>query len=932
MSNIFDKYERYTVFLIFLSLALFSALGSATFYYFERNKQLDESKEHATNEIKSLTQLIAPAIQNKQLFKVKEQARQWAKNHPELIEILLIDNKGENLAFQNHEITSAYSIDIFHKFPLNKHENINIKLVWDTTPVHQNLNHLLIYLITIALVFIIFILSFLWIILKRTLLNPLQNELKTSEHYNRMLFENTPIGLALSKMDGELVDINPALAKILGRTIIETLQINYHDINPKSRGTIEQQQFKQFIDTEHYGPYDKEFLHKDGRLIPVRIQGIILDKNGEQLILSSIENISEQKNTEEMVLNIAEGISEQTGEAFFYSLIHHLANIFTSKYIFIGLLNKDDNELVETLVVSVHGKIVDNIRYNLNKTPCEHVIKSICPSIQAFPENLQQLFPDDEMIIEMNAQSYVGVPLVDSYNKPIGLISILDSKPMENTEQISIILKIFAARAAWEMEHLKSEAALHEQEQQIRDLLESTAEAIYGLDTNGLCTFANPACLRMLGYKKEHHLLGKDMHLLNHHTRIDGSDYPADQCPIYQVIETGISVNLDNEHFWRADGSSFPVEYWSYPIKRGTKITGAVVTFLDISKRIQTEESLRRSQKMEAIGQLSGGIAHDFNNQLGVIIGYLDFLDDYTHAQKDAQQWVKTATRATLRCMDLTRQLLAFSRRQVMEKSIVSLNDSFSELETMITRSVTPEVQVQYHLAPDLCLTEIDSGEFHDAILNLIINARDAMLNGGQLLIETKNTFLDADFVALNPEAKTGDYIQLSISDTGTGMDKETLEHIFEPFFSTKSKDKGTGLGMAMVYGFMQRYDGFIKVYSEQDIGTTIDLYFPRSTDNKTLANNSLIQDTELPHGNESILIVDDETSLLELANKYLQDLGYTTYLAKNAQQALDILSKNNNIDLLFSDVVMPGGMNGYELAQQATTDNTELKVSRIQL
>ncbi|HED16806.1 MAG TPA: response regulator [Gammaproteobacteria bacterium] len=353
----------------------------------------------------------------------------------------------------------------------------------------------------------------------------------------------------------------------------------------------------------------------------------------------------------------------------------------------------------------------------------------------------------------------------------------------------------------------------------------------------------------------------------------------------------------------------------------------SIGTIQDITERVSMEEALRRSQKMEAIGQLSGGIAHDFNNQLGVIIGYLDFLKNHFPENEKPRQWVETATRATLRCMDLTRQLLAFSRRQSSEKSVVDLNASIKEMETMITRSVTPEVEVQYSLSGELWLAEIDPGGFQDVILNLVINARDAMPYGGKLLIETGNRCLDADYPNLNPDIESGDYVQLTLSDSGSGMDKETIEHIFEPFFTTKPEGEGTGLGMAMVYGFVKRNGGYIKVYSEPDVGTTIRIYLPRSAASDAVDSVSAGREIKLPGGKESILIVEDEADLLALADGYLEELGYHTRLAENAAQALEILAGGQEFDLLFSDVVMPGGMNGYELVSQVTRMKPDLKV-----
>ena len=492
------------------------------------------------------------------------------------------------------------------------------------------------------------------------------------------------------------------------------------------------------------------------------------------------------------IKNIATGVSNATGDAFFRHLVEHMATIFGTDYAFIGILNKSDPTKINTLAVYARGEIVDNIEYPLKNTPCANVVKyGTC----TYPKDVQQQFPDDKMLKAMAVEGYSGRALLDSHDKLLGILVVMDSKPLQHTEEMSELLEIFAARASGETE------------------------------------------------------------------------------------------------------------------------------------RLNAEDALRRSQKMDAIGQLSGGIAHDFNNQLGIILGYLDFLKRYTASEEKPARWVEIATNATLRCTDLTRQLLSFSRTQSNEKAVVNINTKIEELKTMLARSVTPAIDIQYALDEKLWLTEIDPGEFQDAILNMVINARDAMPNGGKLLIETSNKNMDEEYATFNPDAQAGSYIQLILSDTGCGMDQLTQEHMFEPFYTTKAKDKGTGLGMSMVYGFVKRFNGFIQVYSEIDIGTTLRIYLPRASASEADSTNEIIDEQELATGSETLLIVDDEIDLLHLADDYLTSLGYKTCLAENASQALDILAKNKNIDCLFSDVVMPGGMNGYELAEQASKNNPELKI-----
>ncbi len=1046
------KHERRTLLLFLLILTTFIALGSSVIYRYEREEHLQVFTQYAEREMVLLSGLLEASFSGSNAA-ADAAVEHWLQGAAELTAMTVTAADGALLKTYVRSAGAQYPLTLQQKFTLKGRGEVTIRMTWDVAVIYQRLQHLVILLIAAPVILILLLLALLWWVLRHTLLKPLHGELEKNERYNRLLFEQSPVGSFLCRMDGELLDVNPAFAGLLGYNCDELLLLNNRDITPQSYAEDDQRQLQSLKVSGRYGPYEKELIHKDGHRVAVQLQGLLLEKYGEQLIWSSVDDLSQRRQTEETVRHIAAGVSAQTGEAFFQSLVLHLAKIFNAKYTFIGLLNEQDQSQIDTLVLCVHGRIIDNLSYSLSDSPCEHVLQGDCESIQTFPHDVQRLFPKDKLLAEMGAESYVGFPLVDSNCRPIGLIVIMDTRPMFNTEQVGTVLRIFAARAAWEMERLKTEQALSksvqewayamdafedaiylidlddkvvranqafyqlsglsaeqvigqdishiihprgeqipcpvcsarmarrdeyitmeanhpdnptsnpievmvriirddqgepmailmsihdlsrsrkaeaeilEREQQIRDLLESTAEAIYGLDLHGRCTFANPACVRMLGYDNEQQLLDKNMHQLIHHSHVDGSAYDIKDSPIEQVFHTGAGTHIDNEVLWRADGSSFHAEYWSYPIRRDIEVTGAVVTFLDISARRQTEEALRRSQKMEAIGQLSGGIAHDFNNQLGVIIGYLDFLQDYTADNDRAGKWVETATRATLRCMDLTRQLLAFSRKQSKEKNVLQLNTVIRELETMISRSVTPAVSVQYALDSDAWPAEINAGEFQDAMLNLVINARDAMPGGGVLRISSRNQSLDTDYVAQHPDTLAGDFIELSISDTGTGMDQETQSRMFEPFYTTKSKDKGTGLGMAMVYGFVQRFNGFIRVSSELNTGTVIQIYLPRSI----AAVEDLLPGSDniphLPEGNETILVVDDEIELLQLAENYLTALGYQVYSAENATQALALLHSGQVVDLLFSDVVMPGGINGYELAQQALQLQPRLKI-----
>lgn len=346
----------------------------------------------------------------------------------------------------------------------------------------------------------------------------------------------------------------------------------------------------------------------------------------------------------------------------------------------------------------------------------------------------------------------------------------------------------------------------------------------------------------------------------------------------------------------------------------------------NITSQRELEQSNRQSQKMEAIGQLSGGIAHDFNNQLGVVMGYLEMLKDNAAENSSESRWVETASKASQRCIDLTRNLLNFSRKKIMSQSVVNLNNSLLSMQDIIEHSITAAIKLQLDYDSNLWNVMIDDGEFQDVVLNIIINARDAMPMGGQLSILTENVSLTSETNCYVNKLQAGDYVKLSVIDSGTGMSKKTLERIFEPFFTTKPVNQGTGLGMPMVFGFINRIDGAIDVHSSENVGTRVDLYIPQA-EPLVDTNRQTEDDTPLPSGSEVILLVEDEDALRELAEENLIDLGYRVLTAENAGLAIEILKREPEIDLLFSDVVMPGGMDGYQLAEMAKQMKPELSV-----
>ena len=469
-------------------------------------------------------------------------------------------------------------------------------------------------------------------------------------------------------------------------------------------------------------------------------------------------------------------------------------------------------------------------------------------------------------------------------------------------------------------------AALRKSEKEKRLLLESTAEAIYGIDTEGNCTFCNPAGLRILGYDSPTNVLGKNMHELCHHTYEDGRSHPRIECQIYKAFCKGEGAHDSNDIFWRADGTPIHVEYWSYPIHDEGRITGAVVAFIDITERLNLEAQLIQAQKMECVGQLAGGIAHDFNNLLTVINGHSQLLIDRAHPDEKVRRGLELIYRTGERAAGLTRQLLDFSRRQVLEPKTLDLNVVARDMDKLLRRLIREDIILKTALHPSLWHMTADPGKIEQVIMNLVVNARDAMANIGTLTIETDNVELSAAYCRTHAEAQPGEFVRLSISDTGTGMSPETRKRIFEPFFTTKGPGKGTGLGLATVYGIVKQSGGMIEVYSAPGKGTTFKVYFPREKDAALSSATSADARTEV-RGHETVLLVEDEDGVRDLIQELLQENGYTVISARNGREALhSFLTASRPIDLLITDVVMPE-MGGPELSRKLREIRPSLRV-----
>jgi len=379
----------------------------------------------------------------------------------------------------------------------------------------------------------------------------------------------------------------------------------------------------------------------------------------------------------------------------------------------------------------------------------------------------------------------------------------------------------------------------------------------------------------------------------------------------------------------RKDGKEFPAEAAiARFVEDGSETFMAVIR--DVSERKALEAQLRQSQRMEAVGQLTGGIAHDFNNLLTIVIGNLDLLlERLTRQGKDpeAAEMARLALDASLRGATLTRQLLAFSRRQPLEPKAFDMNALVGDTIGLLRRTLGQQLEIDTRFAGDLWPVLADPGQLESAFANLAINARDAMPQGGRLTIETANKQLDEDYAAQNVDVAAGDYVMLAVSDNGCGIAPEALEKVFDPFFTTKEPGQGTGLGLSMVYGFAKQSNGHVKIYSELGHGTTVRLYLPRAGADRQREDVRPCAPSEPLTGDATVLVVEDSAEVRRVAVNHLLAFGYRVIEAGNGREALERLAEDDTIDLLFTDVVMPGGISGPELARQARGLRPGLKV-----
>jgi PAS domain S-box-containing protein len=470
-------------------------------------------------------------------------------------------------------------------------------------------------------------------------------------------------------------------------------------------------------------------------------------------------------------------------------------------------------------------------------------------------------------------------------------------------------------------QYVESERALHRNQKTLLAILECASQAILSVDREGRIVLANAKTEEIFGYTRDE-LLGQPVEmLLPDAARGVHMQHRTDFIESPRVRPMGLGMDLAGR---RKDGKEFPVEISLSYVEIDQKLF--VIAFItDITQRKTLEEQLLQSQKMEAVGRLAGGIAHDFNNMLTIISGYNRMMMDDFPPDGTLREYAEEVLKASDRAAALTRQLLAFSRRQIMRPQVLSVNALIQDIQKMLRPLISEDIELQLHLGATVGMVKADPSQLEQVLFNLAVNSRDAMPRGGRITIETEEVILDREYIQTHLGVAPGPYIMIAFTDTGDGMDAEIRKHIFEPFFTTKEPGKGTGLGLATVYGIVKQSGGDIWVYSEPGEGTTFKIYLPKVTDKSAAPPER--RSRRRARGTETILVVEDEPGVSKLLVGALRKQGYTVLEANDTMEAVQISESHaGTIHLVLTDVVMPR-MSGSDLAAELRLRRPDIKV-----
>jgi len=749
-----------------------------------------------------------------------------------------------------------------------------------------------------------------------------ENDPAIHKAYLEQLVECAPEAISILDVRHQITRINSEFTRLFGFTPPEALGQQLSTLIVPADRSAETVWIKELVQQGQRVTLETRRQRKDGSLVDVSVACAPVMVEGAQVgfyvLYRDIHDTKRAQTLSSALYRIAERTSSAEDLQGFYASIHNIVGeLMNARNFYIALYDPATQLLSFPHFVDEEDPMP--APKPLGRGLTEYVLRSGEPLL-ATPEVFEDLVRRGEVVlIGAPSVDWMGVPL-RAGNETFGVLVVQSyTEDVRFGERDKEILTFVSQQLASAIDHKRHEEALRRSEARYRSLVQSAVYGIYRSNVDGRFLDVNPALITMLGYESAEHVLQLNP---RHEVFLNPEEHERLASEFQQKGRLdGLEVKWK-----RKDGRGITVRLSGRAATVPEELDRVLeIIAEDVTERRALEDQFRQAQKMEAVGRLAGGVAHDFNNLLMVISGYTEVLLDKLKSDSEMQGKAQAIQQAADRATTLTRQLLAFSRKQLLELKVVDVNAIVSDMERLLRPLIGETIELTTRLTPEVGHTRADAGQLEQVIMNLVVNARDAMSFGGKILIQTNR-------VEIDPERREhslippGPYLLLSVSDTGAGMDKDTQSRIFEPFFTTKEKGKGTGLGLSTVYGIVKQSGGFIFAHSELGHGTTFRIYLPRVEDpaDHIGPTKSAIAATG---GSETILLVEDEESVRELVRDTLTNKGYKVMEAKNGEAGLRVSEEHPGaIDMLITDVVMPG-MSGRELAKRVSAARPDVKV-----
>jgi two-component system, cell cycle sensor histidine kinase and response regulator CckA len=752
-----------------------------------------------------------------------------------------------------------------------------------------------------------------------------RKNLEIRRQYLEQIFQSSPDPVIVVDKSFRVECVNPAFESMFGFTAADTRNHPIDDLVFPPDRAAEAQWIAQCLERGENLTLETQRRCKDGSLLDVSVSSAPLIIDGQVKAFYAVyRDISERKRAEALssaLYRIAEKSSSTKDLQQFFAAVHAIVDELTFARNFSIAIHDPESDLL-SFPYFVDERESAPAPRKLSRGLIEYVLHT-GDSLLCTPEFAQQLQRNGEVEIEsaeICPPQWLGIPL--KVNQHIFGVLILKSYS-ENYrfgERDEDVLTLVSQQLAAAIDRKRNEQALRRSEVSYRSLIQTAVYGIYRSSLDGRFLDVNPALIGMLGYNSALEVFALD-------PQKDVFADPAEYTRLIDEFRRTGRIDGVEVRWKRRDGALITVRISGRAVAAGDEPADVVEAIAeDITERRVLEDQFRQAQKMEAVGRLAGGIAHDFNNLLMVIGGYTEVLLNQLTAGHPLLSKAEAIQQASDRATTLTRQLLAFSRKQLLELKVVDVNAIVSDMERLLRPLIGEDIELTTQLAPSIGCTRADAGQLEQVIMNLVVNAKDALSGGGKICLRTAGVNLDNSERPDQSFIKSGPYVMISVTDNGQGMDRETQARIFEPFFTTKEKGKGTGLGLSTVYGIVKQSGGYVFVQSEPGCGTAFTIYLPR-VDEPCDALTSAAASPSSVGGSESILLVEDEESVRQLVRETLESRGYRVLEAANGQAGLALAAQYKEpLHLVITDVVMPG-LSGHELAQQLLAVRSGLKV-----